>query len=505
MIVEIIEGMTPAEYISAINANLSGVLLEAYTPVTEEMTTIELQDNINANLTKELSVVGVRGSSLVSLVNSAFTDYGFSGDTPTAFEIESVEDFTQISFTDQSGGNAKHEIWQSKDSGEYELYTTLNEGVSSYDYVTYQMEHYKFRIRSKRGNTYSTFTDVLSILTPLVFFTNQVESFRDILFRQIKLDDVSSIDIIWGDGEETLNYTPVGNVYEEVGHTYTVAGTYWIHIKGAVDKFSVLQFYEQPVEGTNIEMWIWRFSFCHLWSNGFIGDVSNIDIPLNIGGMHLANNNDLTGNFNKLFAVEHPNLWDTHIPFGGDGESWVFGAKQAHLEISNSGAGDLLTGDISGWRFPKNNDYQSWLISLRGTPTGDISLLFDGEYQYLHTIELPSLGLDGDLSGWFIGADYGYATSIDINGNNFTKLPRGNFYKFGEYRCNNNNCNQSEIDAILSEIETSVTANAPEYDCEYILNGTGMGIPSAAGLASKASIEGKYAAAGKSITIYVNS
>lgn len=502
MITPIVAGMTPVEYISAINANLSGVLLEAYTPVTQVMTTIELQNTLNTNLSKSDVLVGVSGVSYLSTINSNFTDYGFAGNTPTLITATAVEDFIRISFTDGSGGLAQHEILQSKDGAAFELLTTLDAGVSSYDYECTLILGYKFRVRSKRGAVYSTYTTVVNFGAFWPFRTNQTE-LTTISFHQIRLDDdiESSVNINWGDGSDE-DYSPIGNVYDEVEHDYTETGIYWIHITGDIAKIITLQFFSQALNGTDVTRWKLPNTafFCHLYGNGFIGDFSSIQFPAAIGGIHFGGNNDITGNADTLFGIEHPNWWDCHLPVGGNGATWTISAKLAHIYID-----DGLYGDISHWVFPKNNDYQSWAISLRGAPTGNITNLFDGTYQYLHTIELIGFGLTGDLSGWDIGADYSVAASIELGANSFTKLPRGNFYKFGVYDCNANSCNQAEIDSVLADIETSVGVDAPEYDCAYTLNGAGMGIPSAAGLTSKTNIETAYTNAGKTATILVNS
>jgi len=496
----IVAGMTPAEFIVELNLRFDQ-MLAGYTTALITNTGTELQTVINDNFSKYHTLIGMKGSDYISIINSDFAEHDTSLDKPTNLAVVWAEDYAGISFTDTSTGEAQHEIWEQIESGSYALAQTLGAGVDTCNYKTYQMADINYRVRSKKGSLYSPFTDLVNINTPLVIFTNQVESFREVNFRQIKLDDASSVSIVWGDGDTTADYTPIGNVYDEVNHTYTVPGDYWIHVTGAADKFSVLQFYEQPVEGTDITKWIWRFGFCHLWTNGFIGDVTNIQWATGIGGLHLASNPLITGNIDSIFTQSRPNFWDCHMPVAGDGSLWDFTntPKLAHLLV------EKLTGDISHWRFPKNNDYRSWIISLRGTPTGDISNLFAGTYQYLHSISLPSLQLEGDLSGWDVGADYSSAGGITLNNNKFTKLPRGNFYKFATFNCAANLCNSDEIDAILAAIDASVTANAPEYNCVYTLNETGMGIPTAAGLASKASIEAKYVAAEKTISILVNS
>lgn len=502
MITPIAAGLTPAEFISILNASYSGVLVEVYTPATESMTSPELETNINNNLSSSISITGRTGQQMISLINSSFNAYGFTGDEPSSIASSAIEDFIRISFTDESGGTAQHEIWQSKDDAAYELVTTLNAGISSYDYDCALMCGYKFRVRSKKSGVYSIYSSVVTVGAFWPFRTDQ-STLDTINFRQIRLDDVSSVSIDWGDGSSYDDYTPAGPEYDVVNHDYAETGIYWIHITGAVDKISVLQFYEQALTGTDVSRWVIKGGsfFSHLFYNGFVGDFSTIIWPTTVNGVHMGGNNDITGSADNLLSVVRSALYDCHIPVGGNGASWILSPYIAHLIID-----DGLYGDISGWVYPKNMGYHSWMVKLRGTPTGDISGLFAGDYQYLHDIDIIDLNLDGDLSGWNIIADYDIEPPVvKLNGNNFTKLPRGNFYRFSVYNCAANSCNTAEIDAILAAIDVSVTANAPLYNCAYTLNGVGMGIPSAAGLASKASIEGKYTAAGKTATILVNS
>jgi len=63
-----------------------------------------------------------------------------------------------------------------------------------------------------------------------------------------------------------------------------------------------------------------------------------------------------------------------------------------------------------------------------------------------------------------------------------------------------------DLDAFLAFVDAYFAGGTvPLIDASYLLSGTGMGIPSAAGLISKTSIEGKYTAQGKTATITVNS
>ena len=490
----IAEGMTPAQFITAMNDNFTDVIVGS-TALVDTMDGYALQTALNNNFSQSDTYVGQKG--FINKLNGYFSEYDISLDAPSGFGGEWIDDFLRITLNESVGNQC--EIWEQLNSGTYVLIHTLNSGIETVDYKTWQNADLNFRIRAKNGSHYSIFSDVANVKTPWVFYTDQTESFRQIMFYQIRTNG-ELINVDWDDGDDE-DYSSVGNVYEEVFHDYDTPGAYFIKLTGETRLISILQFFNQPIEGTDITKWVLPDSnfWCHLYGNGLIGCITDWVWPITLGGIHLATNPLITGNVDSLFSVERPNWWDCHLPIGGNATNWILSPKMAHILI-----GTGMYGDLSGWRFPKNNDYTSWMLILKGTLTGDISNLFDGEYQYLHTIELLDLGLNGDLSGWFIGVDYPVAGSIELNGNNFTKLPRGNFHKFGIYDCHNNNCNSDEIDAILADVETNVTANAPEYDCVYTLNGTGMGIPSAAGLTSRQNIIDKYVAEGKTCTITVN-
>jgi hypothetical protein len=532
MITLITAGMTPEEYIASINTNLSGVLLEAYVPVTSSMTSIELQATINTNLSKSLSIVGVKGSTMKSTLDSVFNGYGYSGDTPTSLAVTSVEDFTRISFTDESGGLAKHEILESFQGGEYSLLTTLNEGVESYDYESYQNADYKFRVRSKLGSVYSTFTDVNQHDTPLVMKTDQ-STLNQIAIKTFVVAAGGTINVDWGDGSDN-DFTE--GTTSDFTKDYITEGIYFIKISGDIDKWTGLDWVEQSDLFGELTKWIFpaNLTFFHFYGNSNIsGDITNWILPEGCGIFHIGGN-DFYGDITDWIIPD--TTYDLRLGSNrltGDLSDWTFpdnGKPIFYFTCENN----LLTGDLSGWTLPDNmtqlslfhnnfeGDLTDWVIPstlsrlvLTGDDVGE-SNAFTGNISewdcpsiesdtLVNIISCPNIPFSGDLSLWSMYAGT-RSFAVNFKNANLTKLPRGCFKWVSEYNFEANNCATQEIDDILAYIDAYFADGvAPLISCAYTLNGTGMGIPSAAGLASKSSIEGKYTTAGFTATILVNS
>lgn len=500
--IQIEAGMTSTEFLNAINTNSLKLIGNCIT-VLESMEGSELETIFNSMFDQSENYIGISGNTYIKKLNQIYNSQDYSLDKPTSESVLWVDDLARISFSDESVGLSQHEIWEKVDDNDYTLVTTLGAGVASYDYKTDQNAKLKYRIRAKQGNLFSEFTDILSITSPLVLRSTQIPKVN-LVIKTLNFSS-GSININWGDGTDN-DYLATGQ--SDITKTYSNEGIYFVQISGDVDEMTMFECYEQSsLAGTDITKWHLPRNqpcFYHLFTNGFIGNITNWRPGINTKGLHLEGNPLDASCVDYLFNGDYTLLWDVHL--------------LAHY-VNASNCGDLASrvpllahfniqafGDITNWRYPKNMGYHSWGITLRGSPTGDVSNLFYGNYEYTSGIELENLGLNGDLSGWYLGNGYALGGgSVKLKGNNFTKCPRGDFYRANGYDMESNHCDVSEIDAILNDIDISVTANTPLYDCTYKFNGTNMGIPTAAGLASKASIEAKYTAAGKTITITVNS
>ena len=153
--------------------------------------------------------------------------------------------------------------------------------------------------------------------------------------------------------------------------------------------------------------------------------------------------------------------------------------------------------------FEINNDTDHTNV-LMGDITGK-NIFPATEGQYSLGMELTYGELSGDASSCIIPAGLTMGAKFYFRDNNLTKMPRGDFDMVTFFSFTNNNCDSTEIDAFLAYVDAYfVGATVPKRNAVYSLDGTGMGIPSAAGLASRTSILGKYTAAGRTCTISVN-
>ena len=503
-------GMTSAEFVTTINSESYGRIVDAV-DISSDSTGVQIETTLNSNFNKSESYVGLRGAAYIAKINANINEIDASLIAPTDIILTWEQDYCKIDFTDNSG--AKHEIWERQTwlntTGNVVensvLRATLNEGVETLNLKTWQNSTLDFRIRAAMGASKSVFTDDETINTPnFVFRTDQSILTPVVVNRMlswiggIEMEGTNNID--WGDGSDNY-YT-----YEDedvINHEYESEGVYWITITG--DPIHHFEFHGQPLAGTDVTYWqLNKTFFCHFWDNGFIGSIENWHPGYGLEGLHLEQNSLTESCIDWLLSGDYALFWDCHL---------------SNHYINASNAGDLKTklpnlahfnlkviGDISAFVFPKNDAYSSWMFKLTvSNSIGDISNLFGSTYDHLHTVNIINSNITGDTSEWFVASGYPAGTSIELYGNKLTKLPRGNFYLFAIYNCATNLCNTAEIDALLADILASVTANAPEYNCVYTLNGAGMGIPSATGLTAKTNIETKYTDAGKTATIYVNS
>jgi len=371
---------------------------------------------------------------------------------PTVLTLGWENDYMTVDFTDNSGGICEHEIWESKDGGAYSLVTTLAAGTTHYHDSTWQNASMNYKVRAKDGVWFSDYSDVVNYATPLVFKTDQTSNVN-VVFTNLNIQAGKTININWGDGTNN-NYS--GN-NSSVTKTYTTqANPYYITISGDTDWITYIRFDNQVKAYGDLTKWNIpsKCTFFRLQSNSFSGSVTDWVIP------------SVCTAFN-IYGCQ----------FTGDLTNWVLPATLQSFYLTETGVYGY-TGDITGWVLP------SGLINIDMAGSNNEVV--------------------GDLSGWIIPIT---CTSLYMPNNNLTKLPRSAFQGInstGMYFAGNS-CNQAEIDTFLAAVDTYWSTHTPTKNGRYNVSGTGMGVPSAAGLASKASIEGKYTAAGYTATINVNS
>lgn len=458
--------------------------------VTEVPIGITSDDKIDVNVKIQVSgVLEVEPSS------GAYTD---PPDAPTALSLQWEDDYAEVTFTDNSGGTAQHEVWSRRiwwnGTDGWELVTTLNAGVTSYNDRTWQVCTVEYQIRAKRSGMYSAYCSSESIVTPWVFKMDQT-TLQTVVIDDIHLYAVSKLVVIdWGDGTST-NVTAVTT--NPVSKDYTVQGNYFVKISGDMDYLNFLH-WDYPVTytaGTDVTKWTlpYRFQASHLKLMGLVGVVSDIL-------------------YNPFLAFLD---WDGNDFSDWDLTNWNMPTPLFEFNASTNEY-DNVHGDISTWVLGNVIAH----INVHGYIWGDLTDLnpFRSTYYGNHYIRLSSshpIGLTGDLSGWTMLDKTGHVEMEE--GCHFTGMPRGHFRRITNFYFRYNSCDQAEIDSFLEYLDdyfatidssgepSSEGGYVPMTNCAYWLDGAGMGIPSATGLAHITSIQAKYTAAGFTATFYVNS
>lgn len=459
-------------------------------------------------------------------------------DPPSNLSIKWIDDYARITFDNNSVG-AKHQIFESVNGGNYSLVTTTDAGVAIYNYNAWQNARINFKIRAVTDNVSSGFSEVINIITPLVFKTDQ-STLTTLEFQKLRMSAGYSIDIDWGDGTSELNYDVTSNLGITKNYT-TKNNPYYVKISGDVDQIYRIDLFSQSHLYGDLAKWklpadIYVF---HFYGNNFSGDITNWEIPSGIGIFHIGNNN-FSGDITNWGSAFPETLYDFQVgnnsQLTGDLSNWVFPDILGHITLTNcdfygglsewvfpsicqqggslKAAGNRFSGDISGWSFPdKFTHIQLSLANYSNTNTftGDLSeWVFGSDVVSTNgfKISCPDFAFTGDLSSALIPDAPDVINDMEINfrNNNLTKMPRGSFRRVGLFNFHDNNCSDAEINAMLVYIDDYFTGDiVPLTDCEYVFDGAGMGVADATGLAAKTSIESKYTAVGKTATIYVNS
>jgi len=530
--ITIIEGMTTEEFITAINNNLNETI-GAYIEIDDTITTEEIETILNANFLKSDKLVGISGSNFINIINTNFNEHDISINKPIELAIEWIEDFANITFTDNSGGTAQHEIWESKNGGVYELVKTLDAGIEIYEYPTWQNASLNFKIRAKNENLYSIFTNAENIITPLIIKSNQ-STLTQLDIKTFRVSPGGTINMNFGDGTDH-NFTGMDQDFIK---DYEIENDcYFITISGDIDKLTGLDWVSQTHLFGDLTKWIYPINlvFFHFYSNTNVtGDITNWVLSSEQGIFHIAGD-DFYGNITNWVIPK--SIYDLRLDYNrltGDLTNWILPMDNGQLSLYfTCKNNEHLYGNISNWIFPDNmvllileknyftGDLTEWIIPStmvriglmseteeHNSFTGDISCWNFATVEHISInfiIKLCNAPFTGDLSetGMLDGTK---EEIINCAGCNLTLLPRGYFKWVSEYNFSANNCITQEIDDILAYIDAYFVGEIiPLTNCIYTLNGTGMGIPSAAGLTSKTSIEGKYTAEGKTATISVNS
>ena len=423
----IVNGMASGDLITALNANFLEICGAGnYTEIDDTMDGTTIDTNFDANFQTSRDFVGMKGSTLLNILNTEFDPAYIH--TPSGLILEWVDDYCQIDITDNTGGTAQHAIWESLNGADYSLVHTLDTGVETYNYATWQNANLNLKVRAKDGTVYSKYGIVENILTPIVFKTDQ-SILTDIHMDSLALTTGKSVVINWGDDTETSITTRL----DDINKSYLATqNPYFITISGDTDFISQWEMLQQwEIVYGDVSKWIvpTKMDVWHFYQNGFTGDIGHFVLNSVHRVIH--------------FAYNH---------FTGNIENWIFPSTLLDIHIDHN----ELTGDLSNILIP----YFPPEISQHAR----------------------------------------------FHNNQFTDSPRGNLIGIdGSLEMENNNMSSEAIDGMLAYIDSFFTgAVVPLKNQGFQFTGINMGIPSSAGLASKASIEAKYIAQEFTVNIGVN-
>jgi hypothetical protein len=525
MITEIVSGMTPEEFVIAINNNFKDVVLQTPVLLNDTMSSTDWINAVNNNAGTNL-YVGQK--NLIDEINSKFGSFDVSISAPSALTVIWSEDYATVSFTDNSGGIAQHQIYEEL-QGVYSLVTTLNAGVTTYKYFTWQNASLNFKVRAIG----SALSPVVNIATPLVFKTNQT-SLSQVLLRDLSVIPGKAVSLTWGDGSAPLAIT--SRIYDTTHNYVTPASSYFITLSGDTDWMDYFEIFTQTNLFGDISKWImpshnlwWHTYGCvftgylnklkpvsgqiiyHVgWQPGITGEFTNLVFPSSIADFHIEGckiSGDVT---NWVFTNPWPTTASTgHIIMDGNlltgnATNWILRQGMTNLRF---GGGNQIVANMSGWVIPTSlSQFCPSLWDQYHPDWQDTNILSGNISAWVLPVTANANGftwmianqpnVTGDLSTWLMPDTKGASSynKFDLRGCGFTKMPRGSFKYVSIFNFSGNKCYWGEVDSFLVYLDNYFTGGVvPWTGCLYSLDGVEMGAPSAVGLAAKASIESKYA------------
>lgn len=430
---------------------------------------------------------------------------------PSNFAGTWVGENISLSWVNESGTGSIFEIYESNDDITYSLLHTTNANEITYNYTLVQTGNVYYKIRAQNGfwiSEYSSPIELLNPLSPSGLLATWTNDYAALTW----VDNTGGVAVyeVWeskNEGEYTLTTTTTSGATSYNDYTWQNASINF-KIRAKIDSW-----YSDYSEVINLSTPLVFKTNQSTLTNLLIANLTvSAGKTVNINWGDSTNNNysGSTANITKTYSsTQNPyyvkisgdlnSITNITINYQtilyGDLSKWIIPINLIGFQLQG-----LFTGNISGWVMPSTLTY----LSLNSSGfSGDISnwnIINIGTFQFAAGANHVS----GDLSNWHLklGATQFYAPNQD-----FTGIPRGHYKNLsagiGMY-FNQNNCTSTEIDNFLVDVNNYFTTNTPIQSSLFLLNGTGMGIPSATGLAAKTGIEQKYIAAGFTATITVN-
>jgi lysophospholipase L1-like esterase len=249
---------------------------------------------------------------------------------PSAVTVSWVDDYAKIDFTDNTGSVATHEIWESKDGGAYTLVTTLDAATVTYNNRTWQNATMKFRVRAKSGSWYSDFAESDTLITPLVWKTDQ-STLTNVVINILNIAAGKTVNVNWGDGSNADYSGNNSNITKGYGEG-NEQDPYYIQLSGDVDSIMRFEHYDQVLSYGDISKWCLptALSNCNIKSNMFEGDISDWVLPDVI----------------TIFYIPTNALYENKV--SGDLSGWVMPNVLTRFYIANQEITKLPRGSYVG-------------------------------------------------------------------------------------------------------------------------------------------------------------
>lgn len=222
---------------------------------------------------------------------------------PTVLAVTWTNDYAAISFTDNSGGVAEHEIYSSKNGAAYTLVTTLAAGTNTYNDTTWQNAELSYKVRAKVGTWFSDYSSVQSINTPLVFKTDQ-STLVAVNLNIINIAAGKTVNVNWGDGS---NENLTGNNTNKSHNYSSIANPYYIILSGDINYITSLSIYNQTAVNGDTTKWTLPYLLAYLQlgaASRFTGDWTGKVLPPYLTDINIASVTKFSGNMNdSVFPV----------------------------------------------------------------------------------------------------------------------------------------------------------------------------------------------------------
>jgi len=215
-----------------------------------------------------------------------------SDDVIPVVSLSWVDDYLKIDITDNSDGAAETQIYASTDGSAFELITTLDAGIITYNYSSYQNAVVEIKAKAKIGSATSDFSSAESITTPLVFKTDQTTR-ANVVINTLVIGAGKTVNIDWGDGvidAKTGTSTNITKTYSA-----SAVNIFYIKLTGDINSITSFQHYGNRKSYGSLEKWnlptaiiTFRVSACT-----FTGDLSGWGLPVNLATFLIHDNQRL--------------------------------------------------------------------------------------------------------------------------------------------------------------------------------------------------------------------